>query len=227
MPSELMDRGDFTIFIDGINRKDIGNGLMRTAVPTVFPGYDSEQTQTPYAYPRTSADLMAIDQTSSIEDSGRSESTRSSMEALAIGPGSRRDFHYSHKLAADMEVSSLGGSSSHSPSPSLSSINPPSSAASIARASFSGGGIMEFFPTTQYIGRTHSRPSTAGTAHSGAMAAPKKSRLNYSWNEIVDRENLGVRPGEVEILPKDFEQMYEIPNRNYIGIMGADRSSGI
>jgi hypothetical protein len=96
-----------------------------------------------------------------------------------------------------------GGSSAHSPSGSVSSIGRPGTTFP-----------ADLFQTSQYIGRPHSRPSTSGTAgpSSAVIAGPsgtavKRQKPSYSWNEIVDRENLGVRPGEVEILPNEFQVM--------------------
>src|SRR5690554_3774557 len=90
----------------------------------------------------------------------------------------------------------------HSPSASMGSIG------AISRAPI---------PEIPSIYRTDLRPSTGPGAVgplNSSLPSPivkdhvaKKSKPSYSWNEVVDRENLGVRPGEVEILSKDFEIM--------------------
>lgn len=116
--------------------------------------------------------------------------------------------------------------------------SPGSSMGSIARIHLPG--LPENVPVTSHIG---SRPSTiasenmvlgaidgGGNNGNGSTAngngsnangngnaikpAAKKTKPSYSWNEVVDRENLGVRPGEVEILCKDFEIMYEPPTND-------------
>lgn len=214
-----MDRGDFNIFIDGVNKRDIGAGLVRTAVPTAFPGYEPEPlrimeavddyiTRPPFGH------ITSAEEQSPIE--GVVEGVRSgSMDidpqyrpemSPSTGPWGFRGTPYS----AVGHFGGIAGSSTHSPSSSISSI---------------GGGVLGRidsnpdrlgysgpFATTQRIGQPHSRPSTSGTSGPpGTLHAlpgmSKKVKPNYSWNELVDRENLGVRPGEGEILPRDFEMM--------------------
>jgi hypothetical protein len=210
-----LDKGDFSIFIDGVNKKDIGVGLTRTAVPTAFPGIEPQQS---FSYPRALDSLMAgssFDGITRIEDVSGEDIDRNSMDIDSptrseISPvtasAERRDGSvppsqyggFGIGVAGPSGARSAGPSSvhSHTPSPSVSSIG---TGVSIGRPGFSG-----FYQTTQHIGQAHSRPSTSGT--SGPPPA-QKLKPNYSWNELVDRENLGVRPGEVEILPKEFEVM--------------------
>ena len=230
LPSELAGRGDFSIFIDGVNKRDIGAGLVRTALPTVFPGYEAEPLRAAPPIPKQSLDYVMSEApfdhiaTSAEEPSpieGVVEGVRSG--SMDIDTRYRGDLSPAIGLAAQRGGSFRGspfggigggaGPSTHSPSSSISSIR--GGPLSRINSSHSGPGVgysPEFFPTTQRIGQTHSRPSTSGTSGPpGTLGAlpgmSKKVKPNYSWSELVDRENLDVRPGEVEILPKDFEMM--------------------
>lgn len=199
LPSDLVTRGDFNIFIDGIDKRDIGVGLVRTAVPTAFPGVEPEPPRMP---PQSVAadELMSgspFDCITPVESTPSEKSRPNSMELNlrsrppSLGTASQRSSLSGPPMVPGRDFSAPG-SSSHTTASSLSSIR-------------IGG---EFFSTTQRIGQIHSRPSTAGTVGTpSSVAVLKKMKPSYSWNEIVDKENLGVRPGEVEILPKEFEAM--------------------
>lgn len=220
-PQELMERGNFSIFIDGINKKDIGAGLVRTAVPTAFPGVepdpplrlplqvgngDFHMSDSPFNRfsPIEEPGSAGTDLRSNSMDIDKRHLPELSMALAEQRGGPSRSISAS-PYAGDRDFQNENGSSSgpsslHSASNSISSLGS-------ARMGHLGVGVgysPEFFPTTQRIGQPHSRPSTSGTS---GPPAPRKLKPNYSWNEIVDRENLGVRPGEIEILPKDFEQM--------------------
>jgi len=217
-PQELFERGDFSIFIDGINRKDIGAGLVRTAVPTAFPGIEPDPPLRPLQFGSGDFHMSdsPFDRFSPVEDPGSAgaDSRANSMDIdkrhlpeLSLALAERRGGPSRSASAAPFvsdrnfrngNGGSNGPSSLHSASNSISSFES-------ARMGHLVGFSPELFQTTQRIGQPHSRPSTSGTS---GPPAPRKLKPNYSWNEIVDRENLGVRPGEVEILPKDFELMY-------------------
>lgn len=67
-------------------------------------------------------------------------------------------------------------------------------------------------PTAKIFGSPTSNPTSPAYPYASRdlvpKEGPKKGKMAYSWNEMIDRANLGVRPGEAEILPKDFEAMY-------------------
>lgn len=234
LPTEVAERGDFSIFIDGVNKRDIGAGLVRTALPTVFPGYEAEPLRVVPPVSKQTIDyvmsespfdhtLTSPEEPSPIE--GVVEGVRSgSMDidtryrgdlSPAIGLAAQRGGSFRGSPFGGISGADYGaaGPSNHSPSSSISSIRGgPLSRISSSHSGLGVGHSPEFFPTTQRIGQTHSRPSTSGTSGPpGTLGAlpgmSKKVKPNYSWSELVDRENLGVRPGEVEILPKDFEMM--------------------
>ena len=185
-PSDLIQHGDFSIFVDGINKLDLGKGLLRTAVPTAFPGHAPEPLRTNFPYSNRIDDYM----------------TNSSFDRISLAD----DSDGSPRPSMELDKKPRPHPNPRSPAASISSA----SLSGIARVNSLSGGTYsaELFPTTQYIGNVHSRPSTSGTSGPPSIRAiPKKLKPDYSWNEIVDRSNLGVRPGEVEILPGDFATM--------------------
>ena len=229
--SEL-DRGDFSIFVDGVNKRDLGTGLVRTAVPTAFPGSGGLETgsrPTSFSYqPQTVDDLMSgspFDRITPVEQPKSQPGSRPNSMDVEIRPrpsfsssisvsaiaGSSRSVPGSPLVEQEFRNEVGGPSAAHSPSGSVSSMASVMGESSGRLNSLGNGFPLEFFPKSQLL---HSRPSTSGT--SGPPAA-RKPKPNYSWNEIVDRENLGVRPGEVEILPKDFETMYVQSFRKSLG----------
>lgn len=230
LPSELLDRGDFSIFVDGVNRKDLGAGLLRTAVPSAFPG-EPEPPKLNFAMTRAIDEYMQgspFDQIGPTSDGYGDESARSSLEfdprfpqslpqsrmppippipsipPIPGAPITRKPLPPARgSMESDMTMGSV-----HSPSSSMGSIG------GISRAPMPG---MPEMPGIYSPGSRDSRPSTGPGAVgplNSSLPSPivkdhvaKKSKPSYSWNEVVDRENLGVRPGEVEILSKDFEIM--------------------
>jgi hypothetical protein len=229
LPSELLDKGDFSIFIDGINKKDIGAGLTRTAVPTAFPGIEPEPLRIPFSYTRTIDHFMAgsdFDGNTRIEDMNAEVTDRNSMDidspsrfdtSPVTASAERRDGHSGSVPPSPYGIdggfgSGVAGPSGRSPS---SHTHTPTASVSSLGGSIGRSAYSDFFPTTQRIGQPHSRPSTSGTS---GPPAPRKLKPNYSWNELVDKENLGVRPGEVEILPKDFEVMWVPLQRPLVGL---------
>lgn len=224
LPSELLDKGDFSIFIDGINKKDIGAGLTRTAVPTAFPGIEPEPPRIPLSYSRAIDSYMAdssFESITRIEDVSTEDIDRNSMDIdsplrtdmpAITASAERRDGPprsappppHGMDGGFGSGVARLSGTLSAGPS-SIHSHTPSGSVSSLGGSSIGRGGLPELFATTQRIGQPHSRPSTSGTS---GPPPTRKMKPNYSWNELVDKENLGVRPGEVEILPRDFEVMH-------------------
>jgi hypothetical protein len=222
LPSELADRGDFNIFIEGVNKRDLGAGLTRTAVPHAFPGYEPQLESADHGM-RESFDS---DRRSQVDRMSQIETVEDVVEgvrggSMDIDVRRRSDYSAISNTSAGSGFRSMprtpymgrpgilgDGGTSHSQSSSISSmgavlgrVNSRGSSSGVA-----GYSPADFFPS-QRIGLTHSRPSTSGT--SGPPAIPKKLKShNYSWNERIDQEQLGVRPGEVEILPAEFGVMY-------------------
>lgn len=210
LPSELLDRGDFSIFVDGVSRKDLGVGLIRTAVPSAFPG---QPGQIPVNYDSSKAIEHRI-QNSPFEPTPpaingyQPDSARSSLEydprlvharTAPISPADIRPRPQGGRLSTDTDMTMV---SVHSASSSVSSLNGPNRTPAVVGSDLyrtgSRGSQSRAPGISTLVG--HYIPVT--------MPSPaKKAKPSYSWNEIVDRENLGVRPGEVEILPKDFEIM--------------------
>lgn len=230
LPSELLDRGDFNIFVEGVNRNDVGVGLVRTAVPSAFPG-EPEPTKLNYVTNHAIDEFMRDSPFDQIPASDRFQdiSARSSLESNPRFPGQgiiqippvpaippvpgvasiiRKPLPGSARASMDTDTT-MG--SAHTPSSSIGSMN------GVARGQFPGMSDIYRTPSQR------SRPGTGVSGHSipaspavnTSLPSPvardhvmKRAKPSYSWNEVVDRENLGVRPGEVEILSKDFEIMW-------------------
>lgn len=228
LPSELADHGDFNIFIEGVNKRDLGAGLTRTAVPHAFPGYEPQSEpaeSSEYGMRDHMRESFDSDRRSQVDKISQIEGVEGVVEgvkggSMDIDVRRRSDYSAISNTSAGSGFRSMPGTpyigrpgilgdggTSHSQSPSISSMGAVLGSVH-SRGSSSGvaGYSPDFFPS-QRIALTHSRPSTSGT--SGPPAIPKKLKShNYSWNERIDQEQLGLRPGEVEILPAEFGIMY-------------------
>lgn len=217
LPSELLDRGNFSIFVDGVDKKDLGSGLIRTAAPSAFPRLEDMG-------PPPMSDAMQR----YMAENAHAFQQPMQIQAMNgyVNPGSARS-----SLDIDMQNSPFvrpliqSRTTPGIPGPNgmmYPGHSPASSMGSITRINLPG--VSDHTAIPAQIG---SRPSTSSgqvpitaTTTSPVAASPStsvsdlpsgkkfKPSYNYSWNEVVDRENLGVRPGEVEILSKDFEVMY-------------------
>ncbi|RPA79320.1 hypothetical protein BJ508DRAFT_308424 [Ascobolus immersus RN42] len=128
--------------------------------------------------------------------------TRSRPEAYSAGSGSG---------------TGTASSSGSPPSRSYHAMSAPSSSADVSDV-YNGRNKEVLSPASIPMSPSYSTGSFGATSIGAeGVVIPAVPRPAYSWNERIDRQALGVRPGEVEIAPRIIPQM--ILKASYTGEM--------